>query len=128
MSTTSECPFCGELLGVNDFLPGIGALCPRCRQRVRLTDLEKPLTASSTGSTAAAATPQAQPDEDELSSTDDGEPEEEQESVFRPARPRQPRRTIDVLPVLALLLGCLAILFPSVVPLRTLYQFGWVGK
>src|SRR2546423_478702 len=30
----AECPFCNDLLGPNDFLPGQGAICPRCGNRI----------------------------------------------------------------------------------------------
>lgn len=52
----AECPFCGELLGPNDFLPGKGAVCPRCGNRVAAPTFARP-AAPPTPSPAVTAHP-----------------------------------------------------------------------
>src|SRR5690349_10264330 len=39
----AECPVCDEQLSAKDFLPGQGAVCPRCAYRITANALTRPL-------------------------------------------------------------------------------------
>ncbi len=129
MAITTECPFCHEILGPKDFLPGIGAICPCCTQRIDLSDLERPLAGPAADHIATGPAFGAQPNESPLPPEDDEDLEEDKEEpTFRRGRPRPKQGQLDPVPVLAFLAGCLGIMLPSILRLQMSYRFGWVSK
>src|SRR5438874_4500931 len=125
----AECPFCGELLGPNDFLPGKGAVCPRCGNRIAALAMARspgpatappaqprpassPVTASRPASSpvkrskpAQAPAPVAQPVADES----EDEPEPGTSFLAR-------LRHVDAGTLLALFVGSAALLLASIPP------------
>jgi len=59
MTATVHCPFCNDLLGLNDFVPGQGAICPCCRNRVTVEDLKRAAASASTATKQDSVVPRA---------------------------------------------------------------------
>jgi hypothetical protein len=113
MALTTECPFCHDLLGENDFLPGSGAICPRCKQPVPLTALIRPAAAGvrkAGPKLPVRPTPPTDQDRDADDETDD----EEGEFEVHDPRTGWTWPTIDLMTAAAFLAGCAAILFAAI--------------
>jgi hypothetical protein len=91
-TTTFDCPNCGDLLSLKDFVPNRGAICPRCGMTIDLAALQQALQ-------AAAAPPKAPP-ADEAPPSD--EPAEEEIAEAPPeAEPEPPEQPAAAAPTTA---------------------------
>jgi hypothetical protein len=104
------------MLGANDFLPLVGAVCPRCGKRIELSDLERPLAGRSPptpepGQTLTAAQTEKNNKLDEAAPLPDDEDFEENEPQYRGSRAGW---RLDVLPVGAFVAGSLAVMLASI--------------
>ncbi len=124
MAITIECPFCNEMLSMNDFTLNQEAICPMCRNRVSPADLArraaemsaKPRKAKKKQvAEAATAIKEPAPEKPPEEPTAMEEADEDQE---QPAPPRfflrRWLRRLDPWTAGALFAGSLALLLPSV--------------
>jgi hypothetical protein len=129
-SATVDCPNCGDLLGLKDFVPNRGAICPRCGMVISFAILQQALQ---------AAAPPAPPEEE---IPEEGTEEEVAADAPppppAPKPPAQPEAEEDALageplsvrlgrPSLgswvAFAAGCIAVLAASITPIAFLSKF-----